>query len=416
MLKEVLLGNSLAMTWGDSLGIFAAIAVVASLLLIYPAMVLRKYVRIMINILDEHAEVEENGIGKNGLSLVHENVSLSATDGHPLKGVILSARGQHPETHLNGNSKKGNNGTNGNGHTTPTTPTTPSAPPAYRGTVVFAHEFGSVRTSCMRFCRPLLRAGYDVFAFDFRGHGESPPEEGYKPRQWVSDREQADMAGAIAFITDHLDKQGHPKDIGLFGLSRGAGASILGAVKCDDVRAIITDGAFSSDTALEYLMRRFATVFARIRIVAENHPPVFWRFLRWLLFRECRRKFNCRFPSVRKAIAKLGPRPMLFIHGEKDSYIPVAQSQILYDRALGPKTLWMVPGAKHNRAVSVRPEEYAQRVIAFLDEYLAVLTPTPNIRIKRIMRSTTVIHPQPIPATIGQTDDKIDNPVPVHAA
>jgi uncharacterized protein len=414
MFADVLAGNSLAMSWGSSLAIVAAIAVVALLLLIYPAMVLRKYVRIMINILDEHAEVEENCNGRNGLSLVHENVSLSATDGHPLKGVILSARGQHAEIQLNGNGKNGHNGTNGNSHR-PTAPTTANPPPAYRGTIVFAHEFGSVRTSCMRFCRPLLRAGYDVFAFDFRGHGESPSEEGYKPRQWVSDREQADMAGAIAFITSHLEKQGHPRNIGLFGLSRGAGASILGAVKCDDVRAIVTDGAFSSDTALEYLMRRFATVFARIRIVAENHPPAFWRFLRWLLFLECRRKFKCRFPSVRKAMRKLGPRPILFIHGEKDSYIPVAQSQILYDRALGPKSLWMVPGAKHNCAVSVRPDEYAQRVIAFLDEYLAVATPAPSIRVQRMPQPTTVIKPSPIPTTNGHSTATRPEPVAAHA-
>jgi fermentation-respiration switch protein FrsA (DUF1100 family) len=204
------------------------------------------------------------------------------------------------------------------------------------------------------------------------------------------------MKGAIAFITSHLEKRGHPRRIGLFGLSRGAGASILGAVGCDDVRAIVTDGAFSSDTALEYLMRRFATVFARIRIVAANHPPAFWRFLRWLLFRECRRKFNCRFPSVRKAIVKLGPTPVLFIHGEKDSYIPVAQSQILYDKARGPKSLWMVPGAKHNCAVSVCPDEYAQRVVAFLDEHLAVSIPKPTILAKRKAPSANAIETEPI--------------------
>lgn len=404
------------MSWGESLALVAAIAVAISLLLIYPAMVLRKYVRIMINILDEHAEVEENGNGRNGLSLVHDKVSFRATDGHPLEGVVLSARCEHTATHLNGNGKNGHNGTSENGHRAPTTratPTTSPLRPAYRGTVVFAHEFGSVRTSCMRYCRPLLRAGYDVFAFDFRGHGESPPQEGYKPRQWVSDREQADMSGAIGFIASHLEKQGHPRDIGIFGLSRGAGAAILGAVGCDDVRAIITDGAFSSDTALEYLMRRFATVFARIRIVAENHPPVFWRFLRWLLFRECRRKFNCRFPSVRKAIAKLGPRPILFIHGEKDSYIPVAQSQILYDRALGPKSLWMVRGAKHNCAISVCPDEYARRVIDFLDEYLAV--PAPSVRVQRMDPSTTVISAEPIPAISGNGNGSVQSPRPAIA-
>jgi len=65
------------------------------------------------------------------------------------------------------------------------------------------------------------------------------------------------------------------------------------------------------------------------------------------------------------------PRPILFIHGERDSYIPVEQSQLLYEAAPGPKSLWVVPGAKHNQCVIVRPEYYALRTVSFFDEYLA---------------------------------------------
>jgi fermentation-respiration switch protein FrsA (DUF1100 family) len=179
------------------------------------------------------------------------------------------------------------------------------------------------------------------------------------------------MLGAIAFIGSWLEQHGRPRDVGLFGISRGGGAAILASLGIDDVRAIVTDGAFSTDTEIEYLMRRFATIFAKIRIVAENHPPTFWRFLRWLLFREYRRKFRCQFPSVRKACVRLGRKPILLIHGEKDSYIPIAQSQALYDLTEGPKYLWIVPGAKHNQSIVVRPKEYARRVLAFFGEHLA---------------------------------------------
>ena len=306
------------------------------LLLVYPAMVLRKYVRIMINIIEDHAPRLENGANET-VDLEGEEISFRAVDGHGLAGIILSGREGRPK----------------------------------RGMVVFAHEFGSVRKSCLRYCQPLLEAGYDIFAFDFRGHGASPPEEGYRPRQWPSDRERADMLGAIAFIGSWLEHHGRPRDVGLFGISRGGGAAILASVGIDSVRAIVTDGAFSSDTTLEYLIRRFATIFAKIRIVAENHPPTFWRFLRWLLFRECYRKFHCQFPSVRKAVVRLGRQPILFIHGEKDSYIPIAQSQALYDLAEGPKYLWIVPGAKHNRSIVVRSKEYARRVLRFFGEHLA---------------------------------------------
>jgi len=322
--------------WAWVAGITLAIVVAVSLLLIYPALVLRKYVRIMIHILDDRAPLPGNGVC-DGNGLVGKEVLFRAVDGHGLAGVMVPRR-------------------NGG---------------APRGMIIFAHEFGNDRSTCLRYVRPLLEKGDDVFAFDFRGHGGSPAEPGYRPRQWPSDRERADMLGAIAFVGSWLEGQGRKRDLGLFGISRGGGAAILASFGIPNVKAIVTDGAFSSDTTMEYLMRRFATIFAKIRIVAENHPPTFWRFLRWLLFRECQKKFGCQFPSVRKVIVKLRRRPILLIHGEKDSYIPIAQSQALYDLAIGPKHLWSVPGAGHNGSILVAPAEYGRRVIAFFDEYLA---------------------------------------------
>lgn len=321
----------------------AAGAVGVLLLMVYPVVILRKYIRIMINLMDDCAPVLEGG-GESS-RVLGESHTFRATDGHRLEGVLVPRSDAERE-------------------------------PA--GLVVFGHEFGSDRTSCLRYCRALLDAGYDVFAFDFRNHGQSAVESAYRPRQWPSDRERADMLGAIAYATSLLELQGRPRDLAVFGVSRGAGAAILASVGIENVRAIITDGAFSSDTIMEALMRRFATIFARIRVVAENHPPVFWRFLRWLLFRECACRFNCRFPSVRKAMARLCETPVLLIHGEKDSYIPVAESQALFDRARGPKAMWVAPGAKHNLSVIMHPTDYGRRVVNFLDEHLAhVRRPAP---------------------------------------
>lgn len=300
-------------------------------------LVLRKYVRLMLNIIRDTPPPLAMG-PRDFERIDGERITFRAFDNLNLCGMLL--RGNH------GGRPK--------------------------GMVIFSHEFSSDMYSCARYCRPLLASGYDVFSFDYRGHGESSQEPGYQPRQWPSDREVNDMLGAIAYVEELLDREGRPPEIGLFGISRGAGAAILACVHNTRVKAIITDGAFSSDTVLEYLMKRWAYIFAKVRFVYENHPPQFWRFLRWLLFRECRRKLNCTFPSVRKALrAMQPPRPTLFIHGERDSYIPVEQSQLLYEAAPGPKSLWVVPGAKHNQCVVVRPEYYALRTVSFFDEYLA---------------------------------------------
>ena len=169
-----------------------------------------------------------------------------------------------------------------------------------RGMIIFAHEYSSDMYSCARYCRPLLAAGYDVFTFDFRGHGESSGEPGYHPRQWPSEREVNDMMGAIAYVEDWLKRHGRPIEMGVFGMSRGGGAAIVAASITPPSGPSSPTGAFSSDATLEHLTKRWAYIFAKVRFVYENHPPQFWKFLRWLLFRECMRKLRCTFPSVRK--------------------------------------------------------------------------------------------------------------------
>ena len=316
---------------------WALVSIVGTLavLIATPTLILRKYVRIVRNILgDTPPPMSMRVVDFERIN--GDPFTFPSFDGHALCGMMLGGD-------LEGGP---------------------------RGLIVFAHEYLNDAQSCARYCRPLLEAGYQVMTFDFRGHGRSGPEEGYQPRQWASDREQADMLGAIAYAEDYLEEAGRPRELGLFGISRGAGAAILAAVDLPSVRAIVTDGAFSTDTIIEHLMKRWATIFAKVRVVAENHPPTFWRFLRWLALRNAPRNFGCRFPSVRKALVRLGSKPILLIHGEKDGFIPVSQSQMLYDLAGGPKELWVVRGAKHNQSVVVGPKRYAERIVGFFDKYL----------------------------------------------
>ncbi len=306
------------------------------LLFVIPALVLAKYVRICLNIIsDTEPPLSVPQVGFDRIP--GDEKDFYAADGVRLRGLFM-----HPP---------------------------PNVP--RRGLIIFAPEFKSDRFSCARYCRPLIAAGYDVFSFDFRGHGQSAVEEGYTARQWTSDREVADMMGAISYVEQWLEDHDRPIEIGLFGISRGGCAGVLAAAECASIKAIITDGAFSSDCTLEHLMKRWAKIFAKVKIVYENHPPEFWRFLRWCLFITCRIKFKCTYPSVRKALTRMVPRPMLLIHGERDSYIPVEQSRLLYALTAQPKFLWVVRAAKHNQSVDVQPAEYARRTVQFFDRYLS---------------------------------------------
>jgi len=323
--------------WYD-IGLYRA-SVVATVLLVALVflVVLGKYIRIAINIMQESPLPLAMKV-RDFRPIPGDDVEFLATDGLRLVGTICRR----------------------------SDPREPS-----RGVILFAPEYKNDRESCARYCRALWESGYDLFTFDFRNHGDSAEEIGYTPRQWASDREVADMTGAMVFLEDWLRRHGRPVEYGIFGISRGACAGIVAAAQRPTVKAIVTDGLFCADRVLEYYLRRWAEVFATVEIVYRNHPPEFWSFMRWCIVSACERKFKCKFPAVHKAIARMMPRPVLLIHGERDSYIPEEQSRQLYAIASQPRYLWIVPRAKHNQAVILQPEEYASRTVDFFDRFLA---------------------------------------------
>lgn len=325
-------------------------------LLVVPAMIIMKYVRISLNIM----RTTKPPLSRSPLDFdrfVGEQISFPAYDGLRLNGMIIRANPEVPR----------------------------------RGLIVFAHEFCADMYSCARYCRPLQQSGYDVFAFDFRGHGQSDCGPNYTPRQWVTDRDLDDMRGATAFVEHWLAAQGYPVEYGVFGISRGACAGILIAFENPRIRALVSDGGFSTDTTIEYFMKRWAYIFAKVRVIYENHPPVFWRFLRWSMFHFARREFRCSFPSVRKTLRRMTPRPMLFVHGQKDSYLPVEQSRRLYALAPQPKYLWIAPEARHNQAVIRHPDLYERITQQFFDRHLGKVHDADNLI--RNSRADQRIHP-----------------------
>jgi len=305
-------------------------------LLAFMAALLGKYVRICLNIFID----------------THPPLSMGPIDFQPLHGEVIRFR-SFDGTSLRGMMLK-----------------TPNRP-ACKGTIIFCHEFGSDMHSCARYTRPLIEAGFDVFTFDFRGHGESSSGGRYRPLQWPSDKELEDVLGACAFVESSLAGEGKKQHVGLFGISRGAGAGLLAAASNPNIKAIICDGAFSTDTTLIALMKRWAHIFARFKMLYENQTMAFWRFLLWLLMRFAQPKLGCRFPSVHKALRQMRPRPILFVHGRRDSYIREDQTRMLYAEAPSPKYLWLVHDAKHNQSVLVQPKQYAARTIAFFRRHLA---------------------------------------------
>lgn len=184
-------------------------------------------------------------------------------------------------------------------------------------------------------------AGFNVLAFDYRGYGGS---QGSPTLEGVQLDTDAAMRTLLAL--PNVD----PKRIIIFGQSLGGALAIHYAAHSEyraNVRAIVIDSAFS-----DYR-----------RIVKDKAASFFltWPF-QWLLPQTVDNDFS---PAA--SVHAVSPIPLLFIHGERDSVVPLEHSKRLYARAAEPKEIWVVPDAGHIQAV--KNKDIRKRLAEFLHRH-----------------------------------------------
>lgn len=243
------------------------------------------------------------------------------------------------------------------------------------GVIVFCPEFLGDRGSAALYADFLRDSGFDLFAFDFRNHGESDSEASYKPLQWTSNRETRDLKAALAYLRSREDAD--PAGVGLFGISRGGSAAICVAAREARVWGVATDGAFGTATTMISYIHRWAEIYVTNEKFWKLMPGWLFEFASWAGRMNAQKQLGRKFASVERAVANLAPRPLLMIHGEKDNYIGPAIAKALFAYAGEPKELWIVPKAKHNRCREVDPGGYRERVDQFFRRY-APRRPSPS--------------------------------------
>ncbi|MCY2933612.1 MAG: alpha/beta hydrolase [Planctomycetota bacterium] len=236
--------------------------------------------------------------------------------------------------------------------------------PKRAGILIFSHEFLADRWSFQVYAEGVREAGFDIFSFDFRNHGESDEDPTHPSLQWLTDREYIDLEAALDYVRSRPDHD--ETGVALFGVSRGGSVSLAMAAKRTDVWGVITDSAFPTVGTLVPYMIRFATLYVKMGTIVEKFPSFVFRFIGYRGISKAEKKYGCRFLHLESLVGKISPRPWLAIHGQSDNYITTDVAERLFNLASQPKEMWVVSKAKHNRSQQIEPEEYRRRITEFL--------------------------------------------------
>lgn len=188
--------------------------------------------------------------------------------------------------------------------------------------------------------------GYQVLLFDFRACGRSGGEF-----TTIGYHEVDDLVGATAYLASRLPA-GTP--IGVHGLSMGAAVAIIGAAQTEQIRAVVADSPF-------------ATLLGAIDLRLRSEPNRLNSLAQRVSIRVAEHMVKVKASQVRPIdhVESIGPRPLLLIHGTRDEVVSHIDSLSLYQRASGPKDLWLVEGSSHCAVRFDRPREYLERVDSF---------------------------------------------------
>lgn len=213
-----------------------------------------------------------------------------------------------------------------------------------RPTVIFcAGLFGSMDGDT-HFLPAFVAAGFDVLQFDWRAHGVSEGE-----RATFGVHEASDLLGALDFLDAREVEQ-----IGLLGFSMGGAVALRVAAVDSRVACVVCDGGFvHPEHAIEG--------FFREKLGRPLRPLA--RLVQHLI--ELRLGLNLGEASPLSYVGRIAPRPVLFIYGERDPFVPLADQEAVLAACGEPKTVWRVEGAGHREAHKREPEAYRQRVIEF---------------------------------------------------
>jgi fermentation-respiration switch protein FrsA (DUF1100 family) len=223
--------------------------------------------------------------------------------------------------------------------------------------VVIAHGWGSNRSRVLRYAHPLIEAGYTVFMYDARCHGESGSVKAPTGLMFTADLKAAVATAARLPGVD-------ASRIAVLGHSMGGLGALLAFSDGLPVRAVVTDNA---PLTIETILR---SELKRRRLPVFPLAPIMIRV--WLLragipYREVRAiDMPGWLAANAEAVLSGGGKPVLMIHSIGDPVIPPEELRRVTDRA--PVEHRFVDAQGHSS--SEQDPAFWETVLPFLERHL----------------------------------------------
>lgn len=227
---------------------------------------------------------------------------------------------------------------------------------AHGRTAVLVHGYKDRLTNMLPYARIYNKVlGYNILLPDLHGHGHS---DGDDIRMGWKDR--LDVMRWIDLVPQMFCSAADTARIVVHGVSMGAattmcvsGEKTSGAVRCfvEDCGYTSVWDEFRGELRNQFSLPAFPLLYTSDAL--------------------CRVRYGWTFgeASPLHQVAKCR-KPMLFIHGSADDFVPTAMVHPLYAAKPGQKALWIAPGSAHARSYMDHRDEYTARVTQFVSRYM----------------------------------------------
>lgn len=218
--------------------------------------------------------------------------------------------------------------------------------------VITLHGYRSDHRAGVAAAQHFYDAGYQVLSPDLRACGDS--EGDYVGMGWLDRKDVLDWV-------DWVTGQDTSAKIVLYGVSMGAATTMMtsGEDTPDQVCAFVEDCGYTSvwDIFSNELKLRFGLPEFPVLYSASALSSV-------------KARYSFKEASALKQVASC-EKPMMFIHGTADDFIPYEMMDTLYQAKPGDnKTSLTAEGAGHGEAMYVLGDAYWESVFSFLGQYM----------------------------------------------